>query len=146
MRVSPILQPLVRTILTALAINLVMPWQGALNRTTSVRKFGIASSLAASQYSLARVLTLKAVLRKLLIPSLIKSFLLHLLCLLQSEDLLNRRLLVRLGDIIVFVQVLRGLAQPAPVRISLMPTISPSRDTFSPRTKKSPRSISAHSA
>lgn len=82
MRVSPILQPLVRTILIALAINLVMPWQGALDRTTSVRKFGIASSLAASQYSLARVLTLKAVLSKLLIPSLIKSFLLYFLCLL----------------------------------------------------------------
>lgn len=95
------------------SLNLVMPWQVALHREISVHEMGVASSSAASQYSLARVLTLKAVLSKLLIPSLIKSFLLYVLCLLQCEDLLNRRLLVRLGDIIVLVQVLRGLAQPA---------------------------------
>lgn len=87
--------------------------------------------------------TFEAECSKLLLLRLVRLLPLRILGLLQRKDLLDRRLLERLGHVVVLIQILRWVSQGF-LRVGIAkPTISPSSETFSPLTRKRPRSMSA---
>jgi hypothetical protein len=58
--------------------------------------------------------TFEAECSKLLLLRLVRLLPLRILGLLQSEDLLDRRLLERLGHVVVLIQILRSVSQELP--------------------------------
>lgn len=96
------------------------------------------------EHALSNVFAFKAQVSQMSLFDLVCFLLVKIFLFLQRKDSLDAALLKGLRNVVIFVEVLKrksaGLRRQ---RRAATHTISPSSDTFSPRTRKSPRSISA---